>query len=285
MEKSKPKVLVLGATGMAGHVVYNFLDRTKQYCLYNTVFRKELNSKSIICDIRNAGDLEEKIESLRPNYIINCIGALIRESKSNPDNTVLLNSWLPLFLSKLAVKYNFNLIHISTDCVFSGKKGSYRVDDFRDADDLYGRSKAIGELNNNRDLTIRTSIIGPELKQNGEGLFHWFLNQDQEVFGFKNAYWSGITTLELAKQINFFIENFNPGLINVAPENKISKYDLLQLLKREFNLNVVINEECNVIIDKSLIPSLGITVPSYEVMIKELYLFMQEWEKLYKHYI
>src|SRR5690606_24943808 len=115
------------------------------------------------------------------------------------------------------------LIHISTDCVFSGNRGAYTEDDFCDANDTYGRSKALGELNNDRDLTIRTSIIGPELKTNGEGLLHWFLNQSTPVNGFTEAYWGGVTTLELAKAIKTALMSDLKGIVNLTNGESISK--------------------------------------------------------------
>lgn len=285
MKNRKFKVLVLGATGMAGHMVYNYLEKTERYIMFNTVFRTKLNNESFICDVRNSKNIVEIIESIKPDFVINCIGALIKESKENPENAVLLNSWLPHFLSHIAIIQKFKLIHISTDCVFSGKKGGYKVDDFRDADDFYGRSKALGELINDRDLTIRTSIIGPELKENGEGLLHWFLTQSSDVFGFKNAFWSGVTTLELAKQIELLINRYEPGIINLSSKDNISKFDMLLIFKDVFKKDIVINERLDVKVDKSLIPTPGLLVPSYDQMILDLYNYMQVNSHLYYKYL
>ncbi|WP_373398913.1 sugar nucleotide-binding protein [Algoriphagus halophilus] len=116
-------------------------------------------------------------------------------------NSIFINSYFPHWLVSEADKYGGQVIHISTDCVFSGKKGGYIEADFRDADDIYGRGKALGELIGGRHLTLRTSIIGPELKSNGEGLFHWFMNQKGETNGYTKAIWGGVTTFELAKVI------------------------------------------------------------------------------------
>ena len=130
------------------------------------------------------------------------------------------------------------LIHISTDCVFSGNKGNYIETDYRDARDIYGLSKALGEIDNENDLTIRTSIIGPELKTNGEGLFHWFLSQKGNVYGYTDAIWGGVTTLEFAKAIDCAIEQRITGLINLTNKVPISKYELLKLSQKIFNIIV-----------------------------------------------
>ena len=207
------KILLFGATGMAGHVIYYYLRSTGKYDMFNVVYRTPLTEDSIIVDVIDRDAVTEVIRNVRPEIIINCIGVLIKGSKTHPDNAILINAYFPHLLKKMADEVGAKLIHISTDCVFSGKKGNYTEDDFRDADDIYGRSKALGEIINDKDLTIRTSIIGPELKKNGEGLFHWFMTQHGHVNGFKTAIWGGVTTLELAKAMNIAIEQEVVGLV------------------------------------------------------------------------
>lgn len=283
---NKNKVLIVGASGMAGHMIYYYLKEQEKYDLYTSVFRNKLNNESIICDVRKESDLIRMIKSIKPNFIINAVGALIKESKSCPSNAILLNSWFPHILSKISKEHNAKLIHISTDCVFSGKQGNYSVDDFRDADDVYGRSKALGELINDENVTIRTSVIGPELKKDGEGLLHWFLNQEGEINGYANVFWSGVTTLELAKFINKIIKKFIPGIYQLSSEEKISKYELLRLLNDQFNKNIVINPQKEKIVDKSLKTYYGVydyKVPSYKDMIQELTIMMKNIAQ-YSHY-
>ena len=184
------KILVLGATGMAGHVVYTYLTELKKYDIVGTTNSNNLEGVSLKMNIFNKDEVEKIIKEVKPNIIINCIGMLIRTSKSNPDQTIYGNAYFPYILKDLAHKNNAKLIHISTDCVFSGKTGKYTETSFKDATDIYGLSKNLGEINDDKNLTIRTSIIGPELKQNGEGLFHWFMNQEDSVNGFKSNFWS-----------------------------------------------------------------------------------------------
>ena len=137
-------------------------------------------------------------------------------------------------MKRLADVVGAKLIHISTDCVFSGRQGMYADNDFRDADDIYGRSKALGEIFSDKDLTIRTSIIGPELKRYGEGLFHWFMSQRERVNGYTKVFWSGVTTLELAKAIEYSLDNDVTGLFQLSNGVRISKYDLLVLFNEIF---------------------------------------------------
>lgn len=281
----KKRVLVLGGTGMAGHVVYLYLKSLDKYVMYNTVFRKKLTDDSIVMNATDPAAIDRVMEEISPDIVINCIGALIRESREHPDNAVLLNAWLPNYLQKICGSHSAKLIHISTDCVFSGKKGHYTETDFRDADDVYGRSKALGEINNDRDLTIRTSIIGPELKENGEGLFHWFMTQKGPVYGFKTAIWGGVTTLELAKAIDYAIDKDSVGLVQLSNGEGISKYDLLCLFKDIWHRDIEIIQDERNHTDKSMAKSefFKFRVSGYKTMILELREFMKE-SKLYKIY-
>lgn len=271
--KAKKKILIIGATGMAGHMLYAFLKGNEHYNLYTIVYRKKLCDGSIICDVRDSDAVENVVESIRPDIVVNCVGALISESINNAGNAVLLNSWLPHFLSSLVCKYNSKLIHISTDCVFSGSKGNYLVDDFRDADNVYGRSKALGELINDRDITIRTSIIGPELKENGEGLMSWITNQKGEVNGYTNAFWSGVTTLELAKYIGSIISDFKPGLVQLAADRN-SKFKLLKEIAEVFHLPVDIVPYSYYKSDKSFVNSSSYHVPLIKEQLTQLRSFI-----------
>ena len=221
----------------------------------------------------------------RPDIILNCIGVLIKGSKEHPDNAILINAWFPHLLKKLSDEVGAKLIHISTDCVFSGKKGNYTETDFRDADDVYGRSKSLGEIINNKDLTLRTSIIGPELKENGEGLFHWFMRQHGQVNGFNTAIWGGVTTLELAKAIDVAITQGTTGLVQLSNGTGISKYDLLHLFRKIWN-----KQDIEILpfdgngIDKSIAKSekFDYVVPGYEEMLREQYDWMWGKRELYR---
>lgn len=276
-EKMRKRILVLGGTGMAGHVVYLYLKSLGKYEMFNTVFRKKLTEDSVVMNATDPVAIDRVISEISPDIVINCIGALIRESREHPDNAVLLNAWLPNYLQKVCGSHGAKLIHISTDCVFSGRKGHYTETDFRDADDVYGRSKALGEINNDRDLTIRTSIIGPELKENGEGLFHWFMTQKGPVYGFKTAIWGGVTTLELAKAIDYAIDNNTVGLVQLSNGEGISKYDLLCLFRDIWHRDIEIIPDDRNQTDKSIAKStiFKYNVQSYKDMLSEL----SEWMK------
>ena len=280
------KVLLFGATGMAGHVVYYYLQSTGKYDISNVVYRTPLTEDSIIVDVTNRDAVADVVHRVHPEIIINCVGILIKWSREHPDNAILINAYFPHLLKRLSDEVGAKLIHISTDCVFSGKKGNYTEDDFRDADDVYGRSKALGEIINDKDLTIRTSIIGPELKENGEGLFHWFMHQCGEINGFRTAIWGGVTTLELAKAIGFSLDNGIVGLIHLSNGVGISKFDLLNLFKEIWGKDTVIKPYDGNEVDKSIEKSLRLDyeVPSYRQMLVEQFEMMKSYSNLYSAY-
>lgn len=279
------KVLILGSTGMLGHQVYYKLNSLNHFELYDISFRHQLRKESIICDITKLDELEKLIFKIEPDYIINCVGVLIKGSSDNPINAIFINAYFPHWLASTAGLVHAKVIHISTDCVFSGKSGAYQETDFRDADDVYGRSKALGEINDSTHLTLRTSIVGPELKMNGEGLFHWFMHQQNEINGFKKSFWGGVTTVELSNVIAYCLENEIVGLIHITNGERISKYDLLKVFQEYFNkaLNVIPVDGKE--IDKSLKSErddFNYDVPSYSEMIQEMKKFMEENRNLYQ---
>lgn len=284
----KKKVLLFGATGMAGHVAYYYLNDTGKYDISNVVYRTKLTDDSIIVDVTDKNAVSQVVREVQPELIINCVGVLIKGSIEQPDNAIFINAYFPHLLKKLSDEVGAKLIHISTDCVFSGKKGDYTEEDFRDADDVYGRSKALGEITNEKDLTIRTSIIGPELKKNGEGLFHWFMQQTGQINGFKTAIWGGVTTLELAKAIDIFIECNTTGLVQLSNGLGISKYNLLLLFREIWK-----RQDIEILpfdgngVDKSIARSKKIDyiVPSYKSMLDEQCSWMNSHRELYSLYL
>jgi dTDP-4-dehydrorhamnose reductase len=214
---------------------------------------------------------------------------LVQASQDRVDRAILINSFLPHFLSRLGRECGFKLIHISTDCVFSGDCGGYSEDDFRDGDTPYARTKALGEVINDVDLTLRTSIIGPELKRDGTGLLHWFLMQKGTIKGYSKAYWSGVTTLELAKVANHCICHGVSGLVNVTTSEKITKFDLLVICQKVWSHGQVrILPDDTYTSDKSMVSrrtDLPFFLPSsYLAMLTELRNFMNKHRNWYRHY-
>ena len=198
-------ILVLGSTGMLGHIVSHHFSKSNKYNLYNLSRKSNNKINSIQCDVQDLDKLEHIIKATKPKVIINCIGLLINDTEKSIKNAKYINSFFPKHLVELSNNYNYKVIHISTDCVFSGIKGSYSEYCIKDAMDGYGITKSKGEIDSPGHLTIRTSIIGPDLKKKGTGPFQWIMNQQGQVKGFDNVKWTGVTTIELSKAIEFAI--------------------------------------------------------------------------------
>ena len=284
----KQKVLILGSTGLLGHQVFYYLKGNADYNISNIAFRKKLQSDSILLDIRDENKLIEHIEKFSPDYIINCIGALIDSSEKNPEDAIFINAFIPHRLAKLADQVNAKLIHISTDCVFSGKKGkSYIESDKKDGEGYYAKTKGLGEIFTNNHVTLRTSVIGPELKNNGSSLFHWFMNQSGSIPGYTNSIWSGVTSFELAKAVNWSIENNIKGLYHITNNTQISKFDLLILFKKYTKKEIEIIPKDGDKINKSFLDTrclIDYEIPSYDVMIGNMINMISDNRTLYSQY-
>jgi len=284
----KIKVLIFGSNGMAGHLISDYLSLNPLYDIIR-VARDRINNKTdFIIDVSDFIAVEELISDINPNYVINAIGILNIDAENNPDKAVLMNSYFPHFLAKISEKYNSILIHISTDCVFNGKKGNYVEQDFKDGIGFYAQSKALGEVNYNNHFTLRTSIIGPDLKSKGIGLLNWVLLKKGNINGYSEAYWGGVTTLELSKAIDYIIKNKIPGgLFHLTNSQKISKFKLIEIINEVFHLNLSVISNQDYKVDKSLINTnilAGYNVAPYKVMIEELYIWILQNKDLYNHY-
>lgn len=255
-------ILIIGASGMIGHYLFGYLSLKKKYQIFGFVRNKGLlknnkflfNHKNILeVEILRNNNLKKIILDLQPEIIINCSGIV----KQNPlirnvPLSIELNSIFPHNLNLICKEIDCRLIQLSTDCVFSGIKGNYKETDLPDPNDIYGRSKLLGELYYKNCITIRTSFIGHELINNW-GLLSWFLSQKNKVKGFKNAIYSGLTTLEISKVINNFIITNNSlnGLYHIS-SNPIDKFSLLRIINQTYGKKLNIEPDYLSKSDKSL---------------------------------
>jgi dTDP-4-dehydrorhamnose reductase len=256
------KVLILGVTGMLGHKLYQVL--TSEFDTtgtirgtYNDISKYRFFRESAIVPNINALEIsrvEEIIKEIGPDVVINCIGIVKSlEKTSGRLLNIWVNSLFPHQLYQCCKRKETRLIHISTDCVFSGKKGNYREDEPSDAEDIYGKTKYLGEVGEDGALTIRTSLIGRELSTSN-GLVEWFLsNQGGEVNGFNNAIFTGFPTLHFARIIADVITKYPDltGIYHVSSE-PISKFELLTLAKKKMGLDIRIKEYADFVCDRSL---------------------------------
>lgn len=286
----KIKILILGSNGMAGHMISEYLSNYEDYEIIRSTRENLSNNKTnYTFDAINFSEFETLITKTFPDYVINAIGILNSVAENHPDNAILINTFLPHYFAKICNKYNAKLIHISTDCVFNGSKGSYLENDIKDGIGFYAQSKALGEVVYGNNITIRTSIIGPELKKNGIGLFDWIFKQENKIIGFAEAYWGGVTTLELAKAIHFIINNkyTNLKLVHLTNNNSINKFSLIEIINNVFKLGLNVVPDDKYKVDKSLKNSnteFKYTVPSYEKMIYDLYEWMIKHKEIYINY-
>jgi dTDP-4-dehydrorhamnose reductase len=253
-EVAAPMILILGGTGMLGHKLFqHFLPRFPgTICTMHRQATDEPYSRITLfqgpqviegIDLVDFNKLSNLLLRLKPEFIVNCVGVIKqRDQASSHISTITVNSLLPHQLAALCAKWGGRLIHFSTDCVFSGRQGMYKEDDFSDAEDLYGKTKFLGETTEANAVTIRTSIIGRELS-NHRSLLDWFLsNKGGHVRGYRKSIYSGVTTNHLAEVVADIILHHPQlqGVYQVASE-PISKYDLLCLLREAYALDVAID--------------------------------------------
>lgn len=281
------KVLVLGSGGMAGHIVATYL-RENGYSVDTLSAKNKLDNKTVLLDVTDTPTFISYLGKKRYDVVVNCIGLLIKPSEERKDLAVALNSYLPHFLEAYYKNSKTKIIHLSTDCVFSGKSSPYNETSWYDGELFYDRSKALGEIINNKDLTFRMSIIGPDMQKDGVGLFNWFYAQSGNINGYTKAIWNGVTTIELAHAIEEAIKQDLTGLYHLAPDKSISKYNLLRLFAEVFNKkDIIITPSDNMSFDKTLLNTrtdFKFYIPDYKKMITEMKEWVDQHRDLYHHY-
>lgn len=281
---TEPRVLVLGGSGMLGHKLCQAL--STRFDTHATVRTDDLALArlGLLDQARTVAHVSADtfdtvagaVASVEPDVVINCIGIVKQASAArDPIASISINSLFPHRLAGLCRTEGARLIHISTDCVFSGRAGGYTENDVPDPLDLYGRSKLLGEVADGEGLTIRTSIIGRELA-GSNGLVEWFLGQEGRVRGFERAIFSGLTTQALAEVIASIVSDHGAltGIRHVAA-TPINKFDLLSLLKDAYGVNVEIVADGEVVCDRSLDATAfehetGFHAPSWGAMVAQL---------------
>jgi len=281
------KVLVLGVTGMLGSTVFKQFFNDKELKVWGTLrstnglqyFPQHTHEHLLSnIDVLEQDSLVDVLEKVRPDVVINCVGLIKQLADANDPLVALpINTMLPHRLAKLCALANARLIHISTDCIFNGRKGMYTEDDISDAEDLYGKSKYIGELHDlPHAVTLRTSILGHELNSH-TSLLDWFLSQTGTVTGYKKAIFSGLPTDEMANVIKDYVmpNSRLKGLYHVSV-NPIDKYSLLNLIADVYGKKVEILADDKVQIDRSLDSKkfqqlTGYVPPSWRELIEKMH--------------
>jgi len=278
------RILILGGDGMLGHQLFKHLKLNhdvrvtlrQDLAVYNKLMLFGTENSYTGIDVRSHIKLAAVITDFHPDVVVNAIGIvkqLPEASQSIP--SIEINALFPHRLALLCKDISARMVHLSTDCVFSGNKGNYKESDTPDPDDLYGRTKFLGEVNEEHCLTLRTSMIGPELFRK-KNLLEWFLDQSKTVQGYKKVIFSGFTTLELSRVIENMISNYPEanGVYHVSSE-PISKFELLCLIKKGLKLPIEIIPDESFICDRSLDSTkfrqeFDYYPPSWEEMVREL---------------
>jgi dTDP-4-dehydrorhamnose reductase len=268
------KIVVLGVTGLIGSTVYRILSDVSDWQVYGTMRQEGLTYSELVeqqsgiigdVDALSFETVGQLIASVGPDVVVNCIGLTKHKAKGNdPLACIALNSLMPHKLALVCRLAKCRLIHISTDCVFSGRIGNYSESDVTDAIDVYGKSKALGELHESHTVTLRTSTIGHE-ERSKDGLLEWFLSQRTSCTGYSKAIFSGLPTIELAIVIrDFVIPNTQlSGLYNVAAE-AVNKYELLSIITKSYGKSIIIEKDDKFTIDRSLDASKFFTETGYQ---------------------
>lgn len=282
------KILVLGCNGMAGHLISLYFKEKGHNVVGFARSKSKLLDSTIIGDASDMSLIKVILEDGDYNAVINCIGLLNQFAENNKAMAVLLNGYLPHYLVDVTHDMKTKVIHMSTDCVFAGNDGPYYEDSLPNGTTFYDRTKAIGEFNNDKDLTFRNSIIGPDIKESGIGLFNWFMKQAGPIGGYTGAIWTGVTTYTLAKAMETALNENLTGLYNLVNNESINKYDLCSLFNKYFrNGELVINPDGKLQLDKSLRRrrnDFSFNVPSYEQQIAEMREWVENHKNIYPHY-
>jgi len=277
------RIMVLGASGMLGNAMIRVLSEKTDWQVHGTIrneslkrfFRADITERLLSgIDVGQYDSLLQAFIIIRPEVVINCIGLVKQLAKAeDPLQAIPINTLLPHRLAKLCELSGARLVHMSTDCVFSGDKGGYRESDPPDAADLYGRSKFLGEVVSSHAITLRTSIIGHELHST-HGLVGWFLSQQKQCNGFTKAIFSGLPTVVMAQIIRDVIIPHKElsGVYHVAAQ-PISKYELLKLIADVYGKRIDIIPNDQLVVDRSLNAdrfqdATGYIAPSWPELIK-----------------
>ncbi len=279
------KVLVIGAGGMLGYTTYQYLK--EQGHLVTGVTKTKRIPGMIKLDATNKVALENFLNENPFDVIINCAALLVAPSEHRKAEAVRLNSWLPHYLEGFYMEKGTYLIQVSTDGVFSGVEKAYREEGPSDADTFYGKSKFLGELHNSKDLTVRSGFWGPDINEDGTGLFHWFMKQEGMVSGYSKAIFNGVSNLEFAKFSHAAMQNRWSGVYHLCASDAISKLDFLALLKKTFLQDVTLIPDeglCVTRLLKNTRDDIGYGEKSFEQMVYELksWISQKEYFSLYK---
>ena len=280
------KILVLGSSGMLGHIVTLYL-RQIGHNVTDISRRNKINADTILLDVLTESGLSENMLATF-DAIINCTALLVKPSENDKCRAIMLNSWFPHKLEEKTQNTETKVIQVSTDGVFSGCNAPYIESDSTDSLTFYGKTKILGELNNTKDLTIRASFVGPDMNVGGTGLFHWFAMQKGNVNGYDSIMFNAVTSLEYVKFVAFALDENISGIYHLRASETISKSRFLHMAKETFGIEgVSINNTTDIYTDhtlSSIRTDINYNEKSYQEMFDDLKTWMYSNKNLYSHY-
>lgn len=279
------RILVIGSSGMLGHMITLYMEKLS-YEVIDISRTKKLRDKTILLDVLNTDEMESFFLNNKFNIIINCAALLIKASEVDKKNAILLNSLFPHYLEDKFRNTSTKIIQISTDAVFASSDEEYYANDICNPESFYGKSKLIGELENNKDLTIRSAFWGPDINKSGRGIMNWFLQQEQSANGFSCVKFNGVTSLECAKFIEKAIKKNYTGIYHLGTRDVISKYKLLTYISEIFDMGSLCINEVNEPRYKRVLRDRCIqNEKSFKELLYELKNWINEHKQLYSHYV
>lgn len=282
------RFLVLGCSGMAGHTISIYLSECGHRVVGLSRCGVPFLEEQVVSDVRDEALLAEALSEGDFDVVINCVGVLNQYAERDPEGAAYLNGELPHVLARMTEGTKTRVFHMSTDCVFAGNTGPYTESSTPDGETVYDRTKAAGELRDDKNLTFRCSIVGPDTDSDGIGLLNWFMAQEGSVIGYARAMWTGLTTLELAKAMEICALDGSAGLVNMVPGGNISKFELLRLFSRELcGGTVEVRPDDSIVLDKTLVRT-NFRIPYfpalYETQVREMGEWVRSHRDLYPHY-
>lgn len=282
------RFLVLGASGMAGHTISIYLKERGHRVVGLSRRGVSFLDEQVVGDVRDGALVAEILSEGEFDIAVNCVGVLNQYAERDPRGAAYLNGEFPHVLARLTDAMPTRVFHMSTDCVFAGNTGPYTESSVSDGLTVYDRTKAMGELNDSKNLTFRNSIVGPDTDPAGIGLLNWFMAQEGSVKGYQNAIWTGLTTLELAKAMECAASEGVSGLVNMVPQGSISKLELLRLFNERLRggfVEIVPDREFK--LDKTLVRTNFESVfrpKGYSEQVADMAVWIHKHRDLYPHY-
>lgn len=279
------KVLVIGSGGMLGHVVTLYL-RAKGVSVDDISKTRAISSNTILLDILDETALKDFLKEKKYSAVINCTALLLAASEQNKTQAILLNTYFPHWLEQYYNNTDTQVIQVSTDGVFCGISAPYCEYDYSDSVTFYGKTKYLGELHNEKDITIRSAFWGPDISANGIGIFNWFMCQDKAVSGYANVYFNGVSSLEFAKCVFYLLTHHRSGIFHLGIPEPISKYHLLKTISSVFGRNIAIQEtflpQNNNILENTR-KDIAFSSKCLQKSVEELHEWIREYRQFYPH--